>query len=75
MKVTIYTDDVSVDKAYGELRVTVDIDVDDMLEQLDAIHKADYTAIESEYMTLVDEHYQIKVAYALLLEKFEMLDP
>jgi DnaJ-domain-containing protein 1 len=75
MKVTIYTDDVSVENAHGSVRLIVDIDVDDMLEQLDAIHKADYTAIESEYMNLVDEHYQIKVAYELLLEKFEMLDP
>jgi hypothetical protein len=75
MKVTIYTDDVSVDKAYGNLRVTVDVDVDDILTELNAIHKADYTALESEYLNLVDEHYLLKRAYEVLLEKFDMLDP
>jgi endonuclease III len=75
MEITIYTDEVSVDKAYGQIRVTVDIDVDDMLEQLGAIRKAEYTAIESDYMTLVHEHYQIKTAYEQLLDKFNMLDP
>jgi endonuclease III len=75
MKVTIYTDDVSVAKAYGQLGVTVDIDVDDILTQLGAIHKADYTALESEYLNLVDEHYLLKRAHEVLLEKFDMLDP
>ena len=75
MKVTIYTDDVSVDKAYDNLRVTVDINVDDILTELNAIHKADYTALESEYLNLVDEHYLLKRAYEVLLEKFDMLDP
>lgn len=75
MKVTIYTDDVSVDKAYGNLRVTVDVDVDDILTELNAIHKADYTALESEYLNLVDEHNLLKIAYEELREKFDMLDP
>jgi DnaJ-domain-containing protein 1 len=75
MEITIYTDSLTVDKAYNQVRVTIDVDLEDMLNQLNAVHKADYTAIESEYMTLVDEHYQIKVAYEELLEKFEMLDP
>jgi DnaJ-domain-containing protein 1 len=75
MEITIYTDSLIVDKGYNQVRVTIDVDLEDMLNQLNAVHKADYTAIESEYMTLVDEHYQIKVAYEELLEKFEMLDP
>lgn len=75
MPVTIYADNVSVDKSYGELSITIDVSIDDILTQLHAIHKADYTALESEYLNLVDEHHLLKAAYEVLLEKFDMLDP
>jgi len=75
MEVTIYTDSLSIDRAYNLVRVTVAVDVEDMLSQLDAVHKADYTDLNEEYTNLVDKHSELQEAYDELRSKFEMLDP
>jgi len=75
MEITIITDSVSVDKSYSRLRVTVDVHVDDLLEQLEGVHKADYTTLNDEYTNLADRHSELLEAYNELREKFDMLDP
>ena len=75
MEVTIYTDSLSVDKTHSQVRVTLYVDVDDLLDQLDAVRKADYTDIRQEYDNLVDKHYELQEAYDDLRSKFDMLDP
>jgi hypothetical protein len=75
MEITIYTDSLSVDKAHNQLRVTVVVAVEDMLSQLDAVHKADYTDIRQQYDNLANRHSELLEAYDELREKFDMLDP
>lgn len=75
MEITIYTDSLSVDKAYNQVRVTVDVDVEDMLSQLNAVHKNDYAILDAQYEKLTEEHEDLSKAYDELREKFDMLDP
>jgi predicted nuclease with TOPRIM domain len=75
MEITIYTDSLSVDKAFNQVRVTVDVDVEDILSQLDAVPKNDYAILDAQYDKLTQEHEDLSKAYDELSEKFDMLDP
>jgi len=75
MQITIYTDSLSVDKAYNQVRVTINVDVEDMLSQLDAVPKNDYTILDDQYEKLSEQFKQLEEAYDELREKFDMLDP
>ena len=75
MEITIYTDSLTVDKAYSQVRVTVNVDVEDMLSQLNAVPKNDYTILDDQYETLRERFRQVQEAYDELREKFNMLDP
>ena len=75
MQITIYTDSLSVDKAYNQVRVTIDVDVEDMLSQLDAVPKNDYTILDDQYEKLSEQFKQLEESYDELREKFDMLDP
>ena len=75
MEITIYTDSLSVDKAYNQVRVTIDVDVEDMLTHLNAVPKNDYTILDDQYETLRERFRQLQEAYDELREKFDMLDP
>ena len=63
MEIVIYTDSLSVDKSYNQVKVSMDVDVEDMLNQLDAVPKADYDALHEEYTNLVDKHSELQEAY------------
>jgi hypothetical protein len=75
MEITIYTDSLSVDKAFNQVRVTVNVDVEDMLTQLNSVPKNDYTILDDQYETLRERFRQVQEAYDELREKFDMLDP
>jgi predicted nuclease with TOPRIM domain len=75
MEITIYTDSLIVDKAYNRVRVTVDVDVEDILSQLNAVHKNDHTILNDQYEKLGEQFDELKKAYDELREKFDMLDP
>ncbi|NDC95779.1 hypothetical protein EB118_19425 [bacterium] len=75
MEITIYTDSLSVDKAYNKVRVTIDVDVDEILDQLDAMPKNDHTILNDQYEKLSEEFNKLEQAYDELRDKFNMLDP
>lgn len=75
MEITIYTHSLSVDKAYNQVRVTIDVDVEDMLDQLNAVHKNDHTILNDQYEKLSEQFNELKEAYDELRDKFDMLDP
>jgi predicted nuclease with TOPRIM domain len=75
MEITIYTDSLTVDKAYSQVKVTIDVDVEDMLSQLNAVHKNDHTILNDQYEKLSEQFDELKEAYDELCEKFDMLDP
>ena len=75
MEITIYTDSLSVDKAFNQVRVTVNVDVEDMLSQLNAVHQNDHAILNDQYEKLSEQFDELKEAYDELREKFNMLDP
>jgi adenine-specific DNA glycosylase len=75
MEITIYTDSLIVDKAYNQVRVTIDVDVEDMLNQLNAVHKNDHAILNDQYEKLSEQFLNLKEAYYELRKKFDMLDP